>query len=444
MCPVAAEKSTRRFPAWLVGILYSASGSMNGFVAVALVTVLTAQGVSNARASEFTFVVLGPSYLSFLITPLVDCGLQRRTWAMLLAIAGALCLGMSVALLPAASVNGGHGPGANLLMAALFCGYLCTQTYSSTIGGMVPNLVEPSRQSAASAWLNIAYLGLTGICGSLAVWEMRHLSLRIAALLVPLPILLSASPLLFTAKEARVPRAVGEAMRQLGRDLLATARERSYLFALLVFVVPSATFAMQNLFGGIGRDFGASDSLTGWVSGVGLAIACIVGAAAGGPLSNRFDRRLLFIAPAIIAGLGSLLMILLLNHHWYPVQVFVVGVCFYNVMAGINYTATSALVFQIVGRNNPLSATQYSICIAACNLAIAGAVAMDGHGSEIHLGLHGTWAGARGELLVDALLSIVLGGLVLLAVWRFGGGVPNPPRAAPANGHQRWSTVGRA
>ncbi len=421
----------RRFPTWLVGLLYSASGAMNGFVAASLATLLTTHGVSNERESQIAFLILVPSYLSFLLTPLVDCGVSRRVWAMLLAAAGAVCLGTAVLLVGPASANGGHGTGANLLIAVLFAGYLATQMYSSTIGGMVPNLVKTAQQSAASAWLNIAYLGVTGISGSVAVWEIRHLPVHLAALLVPLPILISASPLLVTARENRVPRRVGETMRQLGRDLLDTARQRSYLFALLVFLVPSATFAMQYLFGGIGRAFGASDELTAWVSGVGLALACIVGSAVGGPLSNRFDRRLLFIAPAILAGLGSLLMIAALRlgsgargmSAGTMLAVFVVGVCFYNVMAGINYTATSALVFQIVGRGNPLSATQYSICIAACNAAIASAVAMDGRGSA----LPGRWTGASGELLVDAVLSIALGTLVLLVVARFGGGFPRPP-----------------
>ena len=396
---------------------------MNGFVAVALATLLTGRGVSNAREATITALILTPSYLSFLLTPLVDCGMSRRAWAMLLAVGGALCLGTGVLLTPAASANGGHGAGANLLIVVLLLGYLCTQMYSSTIGGMVPNLVEPARQSAASAWLNIAYLGLTGACGYLSVLEIHHLSPRLAALVIPLPILLSASPLLFTAKEDRAPKRVGSAMRELGRNLLLSARQRSYWFALLVFIVPSATFAMQNLFGGIGRDFGVSDDRTALISGVVLAVACIAGAAIGGPLSNRYDRRLLFIAPAMIAGLGSIAMIALLDRGIAPATVFLAGVCFYNVMAGINYTATSALVFQIVGRNNPLSATQYAICIAACNAAIAGAVALDGSGST----LHGHWAGARGELLVDALLSLVFGTVVLALVYRFGGGFLRPP-----------------
>ena len=324
--------------------------------------------------------------------------------------------------------GGGHGTDANLLIGALFLGYLCTQLYSSTIGGMVPNLVSPAQQSAASAWLNVAYLGLTGLCGSLAVWEMAHLRVHTAALLVPLPILLSASPLLFTAREDRVPQPVAEAMGKLGQNLLSIARQRTYLWAMLVCIVPAATFAMQNLFGGIGRDFGASDSLTGWVSGVGLALACIVGSALGAPLSNRFDRRLLFVAPAVIAACGSLLMALALHAGWHTVGVFVAGVVFYNLMAGINYTAFSALLFQIVGLDNPLSATKYAICTAAANAAISMAVIVDGKGST----LHGRWAGAGGELLVDALLSLGLGALVLLLVWRFGGGFPRPSLAEHA------------
>ena len=204
-------------------------------------------------------------------------------------------------------------------------------------------------------------------------------------------------------------------MRKLFTDLWATARQRNYLFALLVFVLPSGTFAMQNLFGGMIADF-HSEGVPGYFSvGVVFTIACALGAALGGPLSSRYDRRLLFIAPAMIAAVGSLAMAFGPHTPW----VFVAGMFFYNLMAGINYTATSALVFQIVGRNNPLSATQYSVCIASANLAIASAVYMDGVGAG--------HSGAKGSLTVDALLSLVLGTLVLALVYRYGGGFPRPP-----------------
>lgn len=403
----------RYMPAWVTGILYG--GTYNGFASVSLSQLMPEHGVTLGRTADMIALILTASYVSFLITPLVDCGLPRRVWAGLLAITAAVCLCISVPMLGAAAQNGGHGPHANLFLFVVFFGYLCNQMYTSTIGGMVPNIVRPSQHSAASAWLNISYLALTGAGGALCVWEVRNLPTHIAMLTVPIPILLGAIPLFFIPKEDRVPRQVGEAMRKLFSDLWHTARQPSYLFALLVFVIPSATFALQNLFGGMGADFHASPELTNLSVGLLFTIACAIGAAVGGPLSNRLDRRFLFIAPAMLAALGSLAMAFGPKTPW----VFAAGLFFYNLMAGINYTATSALVFQIVGKNNPLSATQYAVSIAACNLAITGSVFADGRGSD-HFGV-------RGALITDASLSLVLGAIVLLLVWKFGGGFPKPP-----------------
>ncbi len=389
-------------------------GTFNGFVAVSLSQLLPERGVSLQRESEIATLILTASYVSFLLTPLVDCGLPRRVWAMLLAAFAVVCLAVAIPMLHAAAARGGHGAGAAALMLVLFLGYLANQMYTSTIGGMVPNITAPSQHGAVSAWMNIAYLALTGAGGALSVWEVRHLPRAAAMLLVPLPIVLGALPLLFLGYEDRVPAAFSRAMRQLFANLRATARQRNYLFALLVFVLPSATFALQNLFGGMGADFHASPELTNLSVGLLFTVACALGAALGGPLSNRFDRRLLFIAPAMVAALGSLAMAFGPHTPW----MFAAGMFFYNLMAGINYTATSALVFQIVGRNNPLSATQYSVCIAACNLAITGAVFLDGRGAG--------HSAATGALTVDAGLSLVLGTAVLLLVYRFGGGFPRP------------------
>ena len=400
-------------PAWVTGILYG--GTFNGFASVSLSQLLPEHGVSLERTAIMITLILTASYVSFLVTPLVDCGMPRRMWAGLLAVFAAACLAAAVPLMARAGENGGHGPHATALMLVLFFGYLANQIYTSTIGGMVPNLVRPSQQAAASAWLNISYLALTGAGGALSVLEVRRLPLHVAMVTVPLPILLGATPLLFIPKEERVPRRVGEALRRMFHDLWETARKPSYLFALMVFVIPSATFALQNLFGGMGAEFHASADLTNLSVGVLFTVACALGAAIGGPLSNRFDRRLLFIAPAMLAACGSLSMAFGPKTPW----MFAAGLFFYNFMAGINYTATSALVFQIVGKNNPLSATQYAVSIAACNLAIAGSVFADGKGAGRF--------GVRGALVTDALLSLILGTLVLLLVWRFGGGFPKPP-----------------
>jgi PAT family beta-lactamase induction signal transducer AmpG len=408
-----AQPDKKYMPPWIFGVLYG--GTFNGFAAVSLSQLLPDHGVSLERVSEIVALILTASYVSFLVTPLVDCGLPRKVWAGILACTAAVCLGISVPMLKGAGVHGGHGRDATALMLVLFVGYLCNQIYTSAIGGMVPNLVAPAKHGAVSAWMNIAYLALTGGGGALSVWEVRHLPLPAATVLVPLPVLLGAIPLLFFPREERKPNPVSEAMGQLFANLAATAKKPNYLFALMVFVVPSATFALQNLFGGMGADFHAGPELTNLSVGLLFTIACSIGAALGGPLSSRMDRRLLFIAPAMIAALGNLVMAFGPHTPW----MFAGGLFFYNLMAGINYTATSALVFQIVGRNNPLSATQYSVCIAACNLAIAASVFMDGKGAGR--------GGANGALIVDAGLSLVLGAIVLALVWKYGGGFPKPP-----------------
>ena len=390
-------------------------GTFNGFVAVSLSQLLPEHGVTLERESQIAALILTASYVGFLVTPLVDCGLPRRVWAMMLALLATVCLAVSVPMLRAASMNGGHGAAAVALMLVLFVGYLANQVYTSAIGGMVANLVAPSQLGTVSAWMNIAYLSLSFMGGALSVWEIRHLPVAAATVLVPLPVLLGASPLLFLGHENRTLSRFRDALRQLETNLSTTLRQRKFLYALLVFAVPSATFALQNLFGGMGADFRAGPGLTNLSVGVLSTIGCAVGAALGGPLSNRIDRRLLFIAPAMVAALGSLAMAF--GPH--TPAMFAGGMLFYNLMAGVNYTATSALVFQIVGKNNPLSATQYSVCIAACNVAIAGTVYLDGAGSA-----HG---GARGSLIVDALLSLVLGSVVLALVYHFGGGFPRPP-----------------
>ncbi len=413
MTSTANAKPKRDVPPWMFGVLYG--GTFNGFVAVSLSQLLPEHGVTLERESEIATLILTASYVGFLVTPLVDCGLPRRVWAIILALLAAVCLGVSVPMLQAATANGGHGAATVALMLVLFVGYLANQVYTSAIGGMVPNLVAPSKLGEVSAWMNIAYLSLSFMGGALAVWEIRHLPVLLAAVLVPLPVVLGASPLLILGHEDRALSRFGDAMRQLLVNLRVTLRQRRFLLALMVFVVPSATFALQDLFGGMGTDFRASANLTNLSVGILSTIGCAAGAALGGPLSNRMDRRLLFIAPAMVAALGSLAMAFGPHTPW----MFAGGMLFYNLMAGINYTATSALVFQVVGKNNPLSATEYSVCIAACNLAIAGTVFADGAGSA-----HG---GAKGSLTVDALLSLVLGALVLGLIYRFGGGFPKPP-----------------
>ncbi len=402
----------RRAPAWLVGITYIPFGLYNGFVAIALPFLLTARGVPLDRVLGLQFMILLPSFLSFLITPLVDCGMSRRAWAIVCAAVAGACLTFGVLLIPRASAGADA-----LFVADLLLGYLAAQMFSSAMGGMIPNLVAEEDTGAVSAWLNTAYLGGSGLGGWLGSILVPRLGFGIAAPALGAIVFAPSLLLLIIGAEARVPRRVIETMWRLFPDLRSVIRTRAAIVGLLIFVTPSATFAAQNSFSGLGRDFHASDAATTFITGWGSAILCSAGAMLGGWLCNRLDRRVMFVGAGVLSALASLGMAFGARSG----VVFFAGTAIYYVLAGINYAAASAVAFDIIGVNNPLSATQYAMLMAACNLAIEIVIKGDQWGYNR--------GAARGLLLTDAAFSI-LTGTIMLTVIRFWGGTGREARVS--------------
>lgn len=400
-----ANKFARRSaPAWLAGLAYAPFGLYNGFVAIALPFLLTGRGLPLDRVLAIQFLVLLPSFLSFLITPLVDCGISRRAWAMVCAgVSGAALLG-GVLLLDRAA-----GGETALFTAVMLVGYLTAQMFSSALGGMVPNLVAEERTGTVSAWLNTAFLGGTGLGGWLGIMLVRHLPGVTAAVAMGTIVFAPCLLLLVIGSETRVPRSPAETMRRLLPDIWTVSRTRSALVGLLIFMTPSATFAAQNSFSGLGRDFHASDSAVTWITGWGSAILCSAGAMLGGLLAHRLDRRMMFVGTGVVAAFASIGMALGAR----TAGVFFAGTAAYFVLAGINYAAASAVAWDIMGIDNPLSATQYAMLMAACNVAIETVLKGDQWGYNRH--------GARGLLLTDAAFSLITGSVMLTIIKLWGG-----------------------
>jgi PAT family beta-lactamase induction signal transducer AmpG len=394
----------KRSPAWLVGIAYLPFGLYSGFIIVSLQLLLTARGLAVDHIALLQLVALLPSYTSFLLTPLVDCGLPRRSWAFLFAAVAAACLAVGSLLMDAAVA--GH---ATPLALTLLVGAFAAQMYSSTMGGMTPNLLDERDTGAVSGWLNVANLGGTGLGGALGIVIVQRLSRPMAAVSLAAEVFLPCLLLLVMTREVRVPRAVGETMRGLFRDIWTLSKTRAAVIGLLIFVTPSATFAAQNLFSGLGRDFGASDNQVTWVVGIGNAITCSLGALVGGWICNRMDRRVLFVLTGVVSATATLGMAFGSR----TAMVFFAGVTLYNLLAGVNYAAASAVAFDIMGSENPLSATQYALLMAACNVAISTVIWGDSRGYAAH--------GARGALGMDATFSLVTGAVMLLVIRVWGG-----------------------
>ena len=394
----------RRSPAWLVGITYLPFGLYLGFIIISLQLLLTARGLAVDHIALLQLISLIPSYSSFVLTPLADCGLQRRTWAVIFAAIAAFCLGAGSLLMNAAVA--GH---ATPLALTLLVGMFAAQLYSSTMGGMTPNLVDERDTGTVSAWLNVANLGGTGLGGTIGILIVQHLARPTAALALAAEIFAPCLLLFVMAREPRIPRAFAETMRGLFRDIWAVSRNRAALIGFLIFMVPAATFAAQNLFSGLGRDFHASDNQVTWIVGIGNAITCSLGAFLGGWLCNRMDRRILFVLTGVVAATATLGMAFGAR----TATVFLAGVTLYNMLAGVNYAAASAVAFDIMGIQNPLAATQYAMLMAACNVAISTVLWGDSRGYRAH--------GAKGALIADAAFSLITGTIMLAVIKLYGG-----------------------
>lgn len=389
---------------WMLGVAYLPFGLFTGFPLVAMPFLLTGRGMPLDRVAGITSLVLIPSFTSFLLCPVVDCGMPRRTWALLWAGCTGVCAAAGVLLLDRA-VAGHAGAFTGFLVAGAFT----AQLYSSTMGGMTPNLVAEKDTARAAMWLNVANLGGIGLGGWIAILLVGHMGTRWGAAALAAVIVAPALLLLAVGREERVPRALGETMRRVFRDLWAVSRTRQAVIGLLIFTLPAAPFAAINLFSGLGRDFHASDATTTWLTGIGNSVLCSAGALLGGWLSERMDRRMLFVGTGVVAAFGTLGMAFGAR----TAAVFCAGVGFYYVMAGVNFVACSAAAFDIMGANNPLSATQYALLMAACNVAIETVTTSDGRGYA-HFG-------AKGLLVTDAMFSLVTGTVLLVVIRLWGG-----------------------
>ena len=70
--------------------------------------------------------------------------------------------------------------------------------------------------------------------------------------------------------------------------------------------------------------------------------------------------------------------------------------------------AATAIIFDTIGKDNPLAATQFSVLNAAVQLPPAYMQAIDGLGYS--------WGGLTGNLLTDAVISLITCGVLALAL----------------------------
>lgn len=400
------DTARRHTPPWLVGMGMLTFGLVAGFCVTALPFLLARVGISVNRIAGISAVAISPSFWAFLVTPIVDVGFTRRTYALVLASAAALSLTaalwlFSTELLP-------------LFTALLLLAELCVCVQNSAVNGWLSEFVTNEQRGKVGGWANVANLS-GGALGAMTMMGLASwFSFRTLGLIIGLGIVASSLILLGFPAPVRPVLGLRQVFGGTFRSVVKTSRQPEVVTGFLIFLAPAACVAAINLFGGVGADFRALPQQVIWVTGLGAAITCSVGALLGGYIADRVDRGTLYMAGGAFSGAVSLA--LAFSPH--TASVFVAGVLIYNGVAGLCYAAFTALGLQLTGTRNPTASTQMALFAAASNAAIDYMTWADGQGYRMF--------GIRGLFLVDGLAAIGAA-IPLLIFLRWRAGV----RAAP-------------
>ncbi len=384
-------------PPALMGLANLPFGLWGGLTLVTVPQLLAARHTPEPVIAGITAAAMIPTFCGFLVAPILDVGLDRRTWARIFGLVTA-----AFAWLVLVEIGN-----LGLLTGLMITGYLAANLFYNAVGGWLGDVVEKGQEGRLGASFTIGNVVGFGVGAALFITVMRSAP---AAWGPPIAVLAIAAPLLLTLWIPATPpggRTAHESFGTLFRDLSKLLRQAVVLRTLLLFALPAASFALTNTLGGLGRDFSASESFVGQVAGIGV-VAGAVGSLAVPWLVARVSPRLLYLAIGALGAAFTLVLIGLPRAPW----VFGLAVLGENVFQSAAFAVESTISFRSLGEANPLAATQFGLLQAMTCLPIVYMQALDG---QAYGG-----GGLQGMLAADAGLS-VLACFVLLPLvlaWR--------------------------
>ncbi len=383
-------------PVWLLGLTNSTFGMYAGFAVVTLPEMFAAQGVPGGRIAALVAAILSPGFWIFLLAPVLDVRFSRRAYALVFAALAALALGITVA------------NRSDLLLVGwvMLLGYVAVSLVQAAVGGWVGSLIDRKDDSRLGAWFTVATIGSGGVM-MLAAGELVRALPPVAAGCALAALLMTPSLLYLKIPAPRPDRRLAsESFRRFFGEIVALLKRREVLLALLLFTLPSASFTLTNVLGGIGKDFSASERMVSLLAGFGAAAAGVVGSLLLPALARRFPLRPLYLGIGAAGALFTLSLLLLPRTPW----AFAIAITGENCFQALAFATGNAINFEVIGPDNPLAATLFSLLIAGTNLPIIYMGFLDGHAYS--------WHGVTGSFAVDAGISLLVCGA--LGLWLAG------------------------
>lgn len=376
-------------PVWLLGMGFLPLGAFGALMLITVPALLAAEHVPEPHIASVTAIALLPGFVSFVLAPLLDWRFSRRIYAILFAVLAGLCAFGALLLVRRIA----------WLTTLLFVGDFAASLCVAAVGGWFGSLTHGKQAGSLGAWFTVSNLAGGGVVATLAIPLLRDLPQPLGAALLALIVVASVPLYLVVDCPPADSRLAGESFREFARDVLSLLRRPSVLWTLLLFGLPSASFALTNTLGGLGRDFHTSEQLVGFVGGVGVTVAGVVGSLIVPRLSRLVPGRPLYL---LVGGVGTLftLGLTLAPHNSVTFGLAMLGE---NVFQAAAFSVANLIILRTIGDDNSLAATQFGLLTAACVLPLSYMQVIDGRAYAL--------GGVTGSYLADAGVS---GGVCVL------------------------------
>lgn len=381
---------------WVFCLLILPLGMVIGFNFTTLPFLLARLGVPVDQIARINSVSNLPGVLGFILAPLVDIKLRRRTWLAIGAFGTAFGALMYFPMIGTSHLL--------LLPITVFAAGMLTFFVVAASGGMMVKLLSVTDQSKAAAWTQVGLLAGGAISGATLIWLAERRSLiTVGVCFAGVASLLALIPLSVPEPLPNPSPWFSGRLGLIGREIWSLARSRRRGWATLLLLSPCSTGAAQSLLPAIASQYGVGAEGVEWINGLGGGVALAAGALLGTVIPGKWDRRLSY---AVAGVLNALAASLLMAANKPPV--YFIGTALYLVTQGLCWARSVALIVEIVGVETRDASTLYSILNGAVTIPLLYMIWLDGIGFRS--------LGTRGLLGIDAGANITVFCVVLAAL----------------------------
>ena len=254
-------------PLWLCGLTTASYGMTGGVMLITVPQLLAARATPEPYIALVTGAGLFPGCFGFLLSPILDVRLKRRTYACLFSVLSALF--MLAALLSLRDIAA--------LGAMLFASNLCATLFLGAQNGWVGSLAAEAQKSRLGAWCTVGNIGGGGVIAMAAIPLLRALPFTLGAGVVSLLIVAPILPFAWFPAPPPDRRLSSESWRAFVHDVIALVRRPAVLRLVALLASPCAAFALSYTLGGLGAQFHASEGFVGLIGGAGVVVGGVVG-----------------------------------------------------------------------------------------------------------------------------------------------------------------------